>query len=63
MDMREDGIYKVRIRYSETDKMGFVYYGNYARFYEIGRTEMMRAIGPHRKLKVKSETYRPDKIQ
>lgn len=49
MDMTEEGIYKVRIRYSETDQMGYVYYGNYARFYEIGRTEMMRAIGIHYK--------------
>lgn len=41
--------YRVRIRYSETDQMGYVYYGNYARFYEIGRTEMMREMGIHYK--------------
>lgn len=44
-----ENIFKVRIRYSETDQMGFVYYGNYARFYEIGRTELMRSIGIHYK--------------
>ena len=49
MEARDEGIYKVRIRYSETDQMGFVYYGNYARFYEIGRTELMRSIGIHYK--------------
>jgi len=36
---------KVRVRYSETDKMGFVYNGNYAHYYEIARTELMRSIG------------------
>src|SRR5690625_2197465 len=41
----EEHVYQVRVRYSETDQMGYVYYGNYARFFEIGRTEMMRAAG------------------
>ena len=36
---------KIRITYAETDLMGFVYYGNYPRFYEIGRTEMIRSLG------------------
>lgn len=36
---------KIRIRYSETDKMGYVYYGNYAQFYEVGRVEMLRSLG------------------
>jgi acyl-CoA thioester hydrolase len=36
---------KIRIRYSETDQMGYVYHGNYAQFYEIGRTELIRSIG------------------
>ena len=35
---------EVRIRYSETDKMGYVYYGNYARYFEIGRTELLRSF-------------------
>lgn len=35
----------IRVRYSETDKMGYVYNGNYATYYEIGRTEMMRSLG------------------
>lgn len=34
-----------RIRYSETDQMGYVYYGRYAEFYEIGRTELIRLLG------------------
>ena len=35
----------IRVRYYDTDQMGFVYYGNYARFYEIGRVEVMRYLG------------------
>lgn len=34
-----------RVRYSDTDKMGVVYHGNYLRLFEIGRTEMLRSIG------------------
>jgi acyl-CoA thioester hydrolase len=36
---------KVRVRYAETDQMGYVYYGNYATYYEVGRVEAMRNIG------------------
>jgi len=35
----------IRIHYALTDQMGFVYYGHYAQFYEIGRTEAIRALG------------------
>lgn len=34
-----------RVRYAETDQMGYVYYGNYAMLYEIGRVEMLRELG------------------
>ncbi|MBX2841462.1 MAG: acyl-CoA thioesterase [Flammeovirgaceae bacterium] len=37
--------YKIRVRYSDTDQMGYVYYGNYASFYEIGRVEALRELG------------------
>ncbi|MFA5328751.1 MAG: thioesterase family protein [Prolixibacteraceae bacterium] len=36
---------KIRVYYQDTDQMGVVYYGNYARYYEIGRTEMIRDLG------------------
>lgn len=39
----------IRVRYADTDQMGYVYYGNYARFYEIGRVESLRSIGFHYK--------------
>lgn len=35
----------VRVRYSETDQMGIVYYGNYAQYYEVARVEALRALG------------------
>ena len=36
---------QIRIHYALTDQMGVVYYGHYAQFYEIGRTEAIRQIG------------------
>jgi acyl-CoA thioester hydrolase len=35
----------LRVRYADTDQMGMVYYANYLRWFEIGRTEMLRAHG------------------
>jgi acyl-CoA thioester hydrolase len=39
-----------RIRYGETDKMGYLYYGNYPLLYEIGRSEAIRSVGISYKL-------------
>jgi acyl-CoA thioester hydrolase len=36
---------RVRVRYGETDQMGYVYYGNYAEYYEVARVEMLRSLG------------------
>ncbi len=35
----------LRVRYAETDQMGFVYYGNYPQYYEVARAEAMRKMG------------------
>jgi acyl-CoA thioester hydrolase len=35
----------VRVRYAETDKMGVVYHSNYLIWFEIGRTDWLRATG------------------
>jgi len=35
----------IRVRYADTDQMGYVYYGNYARYFEIGRVEALRSLG------------------
>lgn len=34
-----------RVRYADIDQMGYVYYGNYAKLYEIGRVEALRFLG------------------
>lgn len=36
---------KIRVRYGETDQMGYLYYGNYALYYEVGRAEAIRELG------------------
>jgi len=36
---------KIRVRYAETDQMGFVYYGNYAQYFEIGRVAALKEVG------------------
>ncbi len=36
---------QVRVRYAEVDQMGFMYYGNYAQYYEIGRAVLIRDVG------------------
>lgn len=35
----------VRVRYGETDQMGYVYYGVYAMYFEVGRVESLRSLG------------------
>lgn len=35
----------IRVRYGETDQMGYVYHGNYPLYYEEARTEMFRLLG------------------
>ena len=36
---------KLRVRYGETDRMGFVYYGNYAVYFEVARVETLKSLG------------------
>lgn len=36
---------QIRVRYAETDKMGYLYYGHYPKYYEIGRVEWLRSLG------------------
>lgn len=35
----------IRVRYGETDQMAYVYYGNYAMYYEVARVESLRRLG------------------
>jgi len=36
---------EIRVTYAETDAMGIVYYANYLRWFEMGRTELIRSLG------------------
>tara|TARA_B100000927_G_scaffold88749_1_gene71703 strand:+ start:478 stop:882 length:405 start_codon:yes stop_codon:yes gene_type:complete len=36
---------KIRVRYADTDQMGYCYYGNYATYYEVARVEALRKLG------------------
>jgi acyl-CoA thioester hydrolase len=35
----------IRVIYADTDAMGIVYHTNYIRWFEIGRTELLRSVG------------------
>jgi len=37
--------YDLRVRYADTDRMGFAYYAHYLRWFEIGRAELIRSLG------------------
>jgi acyl-CoA thioester hydrolase len=61
---------QIRVRYGETDQMNYLYYGNYALYYEVGRTESLRSLGFSYKaleesgiglpvVKLESEYFRP----
>lgn len=44
----------VRVRYADTDQMGFVYNGKFFEYFEVGRTEIMRKIGfPYKDVEAK----------
>ena len=36
---------ELRVRYGETDQLGYSYYGNYAQYFEVGRVEALRGLG------------------
>lgn len=36
---------QLRVRYGETDQMGYLYYGRYAEYFEVGRVETIRSLG------------------
>ena len=38
---------ELRVRYSETDRMGIVYHGAYVAWFEVGRTSDWQVVGQH----------------
>ena len=45
MNMLTEHEIQIRVRYPETDPMGMLHHGNYLMYFEIGRTELLRASG------------------
>lgn len=45
LDIQYVHSHQLRVRYGETDRMGYCYYGNYAEFLEVGRVEAIRSKG------------------
>ncbi len=41
--------FRYRVPYADTDQMGIVYHGNYAKYYEMSRTDAIRKLGLHYK--------------
>jgi acyl-CoA thioester hydrolase len=50
---------ETRVTYAETDAMGIVYYSHYLRWFEMGRTELMRSLGITYKEMESQGTYLP----
>ena len=50
---------KLRVRYGETDRMGYAYYGNYAEYFEVARVEALRELGMNYKDMEDSGTILP----
>lgn len=52
--------FQVRVTYADTDKMGIIYYANYLRYFEQGRTELLRALGVrYRDLEIQRKLFLP----
>jgi acyl-CoA thioester hydrolase len=48
----------LRVRYAETDQMGFVYHGNYFTWLEIGRVELCRKLGfEYKQMETEDDCY------
>lgn len=49
---------KVRVRYAETDQMGVVYHANFLVWFEVGRVELMRALGvEYKKMEIEDDCH------
>jgi acyl-CoA thioester hydrolase len=45
MILNHENLSQIRVRYADTDQMGYCYYGNYPTFLEVGRVEALRTLG------------------
>ena len=52
--------YESRVPYADTDRLGIVYYANYLRYFDSGRTELLRALGlRYRDLEMERRLFLP----
>ena len=52
--------FDVRVTYADTDKLGIIYYANYLKYFEQGRTELMRSLGVrYRDLEIQRKLFLP----
>ena len=52
--------FQVRVTYADTDKLGIIYYANYFKYFEQGRTELLRSLGVrYRDLEIQRKIYLP----
>jgi len=52
--------FQVRVTYADTDKAGIIYYANYLKYLEQGRTELLRSLGVrYRDLEVSRKLFLP----
>jgi acyl-CoA thioester hydrolase len=52
--------FDVRVAYADTDQLGVIYYANYLKYFETGRTELMRGLGVrYRDLEIQRKLYLP----
>jgi len=52
--------FAVRVTYADTDKLGIIYYANYFKYFEQGRTELLRSLGVrYRDLEVQRKLFLP----
>jgi acyl-CoA thioester hydrolase len=48
----------IRVRYAETDQMGVVYHSNHLIWFEVGRVELMRALGfDYKQMEIEDDTF------
>jgi acyl-CoA thioester hydrolase len=52
--------FDVRVAYADTDKAGIIYYANYLKYLELGRTELLRSLGVrYRDLEIQRKLFLP----
>jgi acyl-CoA thioester hydrolase len=52
--------FQVRVTYADTDRLGIIYYANYLKYFEQGRTELLRALGVrYRDFEIQRKLYLP----